>query len=198
VGTAVLRLPGVQLINGYLRFYGPDQFSGATANSEPMVLLDGNQMSLSNSDNSMSSSPVIQFLNTLNPREIDFIEVLKGPEASVYGLRGGEGVIHIHSSSHVHEDFSAKEGNVYRFLRPGYARPATFPAADYGQKAVREKTALDTRSTLFWNENELAGKDGKAVFTFFTSDVAGTFQVLITGITAGGDLIYKTLSFTNR
>jgi hypothetical protein len=86
VGTAVLRLPGVQLINGYLRFYGPDQFSGATANSEPMVLLDGN----------------------------------------------------------------------------------------------------------------LSGKDGKAVFTFFTSDVAGTFQVLITGITAGGDLIYKTLSFTNR
>jgi hypothetical protein len=161
-------------------------------------MVDGNQLSLSGAQGGTSSSPVIQYLNTLNPREIDFIEVLKGSEASIYGLRGSRGVIHIHTASHIHQDFTAKDGNVYKFMRQGYAKPALFPLVSYGQKGDKELSLTDNRSTLYWNENVLAESNGRSVFTFFSNDIPGNYKVVISGITARGHLFYKTLTFTNR
>lgn len=194
IGLGIMRIPGAQLVNGLLRFYGPDQFFGANRKSEPMVLLDGNQISI-NEGPGATSSPVIQYLNTLNPREIDFIEVLKGPEASMFGIRGGEGVIIINTSKEIHQDFVSKEGNVYKFFKQGYLKPAEFVVAQPSEKRGQETALPDTRSTLYWNENELADGAGKAVFTFFTNDLPGVYKIVVTGITVNGDLIYKPHTF---
>jgi hypothetical protein len=198
IGIGLLRMPGVQLIEGIVTFYGPSDMNGRTARSEPMVLMDGNQLSLSGSAGGTSSSPLIQFLNSLNPREIDYIEVFKGPEASIYGLRGGNGVISIKTSSKIHQDFTSGEGNVFRFSGRGYAEPAVFPQPDHSQKEGDNVSSPDLRSTLYWNENKLVDKYGRSSFQFFTNDVPGTYQVVISGITTRGELIYKTLRFTNK
>lgn len=195
IGIGLLRMPGVQLINGFVAFYGPDRFAGVTASSEPLVFMDGIQVSLPAGEGA-ASSPVIQFLNTLNPREIDFIEVLKGSDASMYGLRGGTGVIQIHSSSKIHQDFVTTEGNVYKFYRQGYAKPALFPLDSYNQKSSNDPSFADRRFALYWNGNELA--TGQFTFSFFTNDIPGHYEVMITGITENGDLVYKTLPFTNK
>lgn len=199
IGFGLLRLPGVQIINGYVTFYGPDNLDqGATQNSEPIILLDGIQIALPPATgNAQFSSPVMQYLNSLNPREIDFIEVIKGPEASIYGVRGGTGVIYIHSSADIRvEDFS-KEG-VYSFYRPGFAREAVFPETTYHPKSKESQIETDSRSTLMWYPNDLPDDRGKANYTFYTNDVGGTFRVTVSGITVHGDVVYQTVSFVVR
>jgi TonB-dependent SusC/RagA subfamily outer membrane receptor len=60
--------------------------------SEPIVLVEGAQVGLS-SDGMGYRKPVLSYLRSLNPKDIDFIEVLKGDEAANYGVRGSNGVI---------------------------------------------------------------------------------------------------------
>ncbi|MFL5788908.1 MAG: TonB-dependent receptor plug domain-containing protein [Flavisolibacter sp.] len=189
LGIGILRLPGVQLINGFVSMmYGPDDMNGINSASEPLILLDGVQM----------SGPVLQFLNTLDPRQIEFIEVFKGTEASMFGLRGGKGVIYIHSSGDIKQDFSLNDNTgIYKFYRPGYSKPAVFPAISYSDKESKDFSFKDSRSTLYWNGNEITDNKGNLNFTFFTSDIQRVYKVTLTGITVHGDLIYETISFPN-
>ncbi|HEU0064878.1 MAG TPA: Plug domain-containing protein [Flavisolibacter sp.] len=196
IGLGLLRIPGVIINNGYLTFYGSDRMGGANANSEPMVLYDGNQVSLAGGES--GQSPVISYLNTLNPRVIEFIEVIKGPEASVYGLRGGGGVIFIHSSSTIKEDFKTDGSGAFKFIRQGIAKPVLYPSVNYSSKEVKDVSFIDTRSTLYWNGNELTDIKGNINYIFYTNDIGGKYKITVTGVTIHGDLIYKTLSIGNR
>lgn len=51
----------------------------------PLYVLDGN--TVGNAYNRVN--------NMLNPRDIDYVRVLKGADAAMYGVRGGNGVIEI-------------------------------------------------------------------------------------------------------
>lgn len=76
-GLLVLRTP-----NGGLRIQirGKSTFMGS---GEPLFVVDGMPLL-------PSPGGTITFLN---PRDIDTIEVLKGPSTAIYGLRGAHGVI---------------------------------------------------------------------------------------------------------
>lgn len=69
----ISRLPGVYLNNqGRLRIRG--------STSDPLIVIDGMQTSTAD-------------LSSINPADVETIEVLKGPETAMYGVRGGAGVI---------------------------------------------------------------------------------------------------------
>ncbi len=69
----ISRLPGVHLNDqGQLRIRG--------SAGPPLVVIDGMQ--------TMTAD-----LSGINPSDVDQIEVMKGPETSIYGARGGNGVI---------------------------------------------------------------------------------------------------------
>lgn len=195
IGMGLLMMPGVQLIDGLIHIYGPNSLK-VESNPEPIVLVDGSQIALSSGAGGSFSSPVIQYLNSLNPREIDYIELFKGPEASQYGMRGGNGVVYIHTASQVHQDIVATDGNTYKFLRQGYAKPADYPTIN--PKDSKATAIVDSRSTLYWNGNELLNPEGKSLFHFVTNDVPGRYTVVITGVTVRGELFYKTVSFVNQ
>lgn len=59
--------------------------SSFNTTNTPLFVIDGNSVG-----NSYS-----QANNMLNPQDIDYVRVLKGPDASMYGVRGGNGVIEI-------------------------------------------------------------------------------------------------------
>ena len=198
IGIAILRLPGVQLNNGYILINGPNDTKGVNASSEPIVLMDGVQMSIPNFSVGAFSSPVMQFLNSLNPREIEFIEVLKGTEASIYGLRGSNGVISIHSSSDIKQDIASSDNKgTFKFYRHGIAKPNDYPEINYDQKKGKDFSFTDARSTLFWKGNVITVDREPLLFNFTTNDIPGHYKVVITGVTIHGDLIYQILSFTN-
>lgn len=69
-------VPGAQVSGKSVRLQqGPGSFYSST---EPLYLLDG--VAISQIDN-------------INPADVSRIEVLKGPAASIYGTRGGNGVL---------------------------------------------------------------------------------------------------------
>ena len=65
--------------------------------SEPLLLVNGAEVALTGGVG--ESSPVMTYLNNLNPKNIDFIEILKGGDGANYGLRGGNGVILVNLSN---------------------------------------------------------------------------------------------------
>ena len=194
VGNTILRVGGMQLLNGVLVINGVTRMSAPDASSEPILLVDGVQVSLSPN---LNESPVISYLNSLNPKDIDFIEILKGPEAANYGVRGGHGVILVNLLS-TRRDLKLNGNNLKIFYAKGVSNPVLFPNVDYQQKDVRTRMATDNRSTLFWNGSFLSDDVHNAALTFYTSDIPATYKVTITGITIHGDFIYKTITFQSK
>lgn len=80
------RVPGVS-ITGYgenvsVRMRGVNSFNTGVT---PLYVVDGQAVGASYS----------QANSLVDPRDIDYVKVLKGPETSTYGIRGANGVIEI-------------------------------------------------------------------------------------------------------
>lgn len=83
------RVPGVHIRgsgnNAYVTIRGINSFDSSLSPITPLFVIDGNAVGYSyNTANSM-----------VEPRHIDYVMVLKGPDAAIYGVRGGNGVIEI-------------------------------------------------------------------------------------------------------
>jgi hypothetical protein len=189
VSNAFLRVPGVQIVNGFVVIKGISSFAPG-ASTEPLVFLDGVQAALGSGG--IGSSPVLNYLDMLNPDDISFIEVLTGPEGSVYGVRGGNGVVLVNTKKR-NDDLKTNGPN--SFLVRGYHTPPAFMMPDYSNSKMKAAKFNDIRSTLYWNPSGLTDENGRIDITFFTSDVTANYKVIITGITAHGDVINRTISF---
>ena len=194
VRNSVLRVPGLTINKGYLVVRGLSSTTAVTANAEPLVALNGIVLYLPGGDIN-GVSPVLNFLNSLNPDDIEFIEVLKGPEGATYGTRGGNGVIVIHTSNTMNVE-PEKQSSLKTYYARGYHNPALFPIPNYGIKELKRIPNSDSRSTLYWIGNILTDEKGKVEVPFYTNDVAGVYKVIIKGITVRGDIVYKTVVFT--
>lgn len=80
------RLPGVQVTgpsnNPTVTIRGISSF---TSNIQPLYVIDGQSV----------GTEYVSVNRMLNVRDIDYVRVLKGSEASIYGVRGGNGVIEV-------------------------------------------------------------------------------------------------------
>lgn len=81
----LLRMPGVQIIGGKVKVRGANSFFSET---EPLFILNGADVG---SSYSKAASMVAGM-------DVKSVRVLKGPDASLYGVRGGNGVIIIKAS----------------------------------------------------------------------------------------------------
>ncbi len=182
IANALLTVPGLHLLG----------------NSFPLVVLDGISLSLSSSEDIVpTASPVVTYLKNLNPQNIDFVEVLTGPEAAVYGARSGNGVILINTRTKFRDD-PKKQTTLKSFFANGYDKSPVFKMPDYNKKEMRKSPDPDNRSTLYWNGNILTDSTGKVNIDFFTSDISTVYKVSIKGITKYGDIIYKTFTFQTK
>jgi hypothetical protein len=81
------------------------------------------------------------------------------------------------------------------FLVRGYHTPPAFMMPDYSNSKVKTGKFNDIRSTLYWEPSGLTDQNGEIKISFFTSDIASSYKVIITGITSRGDVINRTISF---
>lgn len=196
VSNAVLRVPGVHYVQGLLLIGGLADMNGPNAKQEPLVFMDGIQQNLG-SPAPGESSPVITFLNSLTSKDIGSIEVLTGGDAAIYGIRGGNGVIIIHSARYIESPANEKEG--LSSVQPaGFYVSPPFPTPDYAKKEVRNSQVQDMRTTIYWNGDILTGNDGKASVQFFTADTPATYIITVTGISANGDKLYKSTTVSRK
>ena len=104
--TAMLMIPGLHLRGSFLTLGGVTSFS-LSAKDEPLLIVDGVMVAGGNGPQSDTNegmsmdfpgSPVMAEISKISPDIIDFVEVMRGPEAAYYGARGGNGVIIINLS----------------------------------------------------------------------------------------------------
>ncbi|MEN0048331.1 MAG: TonB-dependent receptor plug domain-containing protein [Bacteroidota bacterium] len=176
------RVPGVQ-VGGVF----PNQtaiirgLSSITLSNTPTYIVDG----LVLDEAAIQTFPVA---------DVYFIDVLKGAAASIYGARGGNGVIILYTrrGSGQPEAIRRKPG-IINFKYYGMYKAREFYAPDYATKQdIHIKP--DYRTTLFWEPNIIT-KNGKAVVSFYTADNASTYNIRLEGISARGVPVFAEQAF---
>jgi len=193
IGLAVLQTGRFHLVSGYMMEGGPNGFAPSESD-EPKVFMDGQEVSVS-TDN-IEKSPVLTFLKTVPAEQIDYIKVLSGNEAGIYGVRGGHGVIEIHTAS---KASNYALGNGLKMVYPkGFYAPQPFDMPNYSKKEIKNSKSPDLRTTIYWNGDIITDKDGKSSVNFFTADIPATYVVTVTGISANGERIFKTTTLSRK
>ncbi|MCK5677904.1 MAG: TonB-dependent receptor plug domain-containing protein [Flavobacteriaceae bacterium] len=135
-------------------------------------------------------------IRDLRVETIDFVEVLKGSRAAIYGSRASHGVIAIYTKSATEkfntpateETFESeiKEKNeILRFVHSGYYKAREFyePIYNTGESDYLKP---DYRTTIYWSPNIEFNAQGKAKISFYTADITTTYRVELQGITSEG------------
>ncbi|MEZ5038484.1 MAG: TonB-dependent receptor plug domain-containing protein [Saprospiraceae bacterium] len=210
------KVPGLQIIDD--GFNAVIRMTGST--NDPLVLFDGlpvNQQSIAAppvpveeggrenegglslegianvAANRTEDKALYQFLRSLTPNTIDRIEVLKGANAAIYGVRGGNGVIAIYSKAPQANPQKALKGQQY----PGYYTARTFYTPTYNSdKDVLQRK--DRRATIYWNPAVETDQEGNAQLLFYNTDIAPSFNVVVEGLTANGQLGSAVLKWEEK
>lgn len=80
LGDYLHRVPGVTISGQTAIIRGVNSFNSGI---EPLFVVDG----------TVIGSSFAQANSMINVREIDYVKVLKGTDAAIYGVRGGNGVV---------------------------------------------------------------------------------------------------------
>ena len=184
IANSLMFIPGVQL-KGH-------QFVLAGNYEEPLLVVDGVEIEpeiLSHIRDS-GMSPLMSYLNTFNPTEIDFIEVLTGGEAAIYGMEGANGVIIVHTRAGMGYQADNKT-YVTNFYPKGYSNSTAFLEPDYSKENSKKDDTPDRRTTIYWSGPLITDNNGEATIHFFTADPNTTYTVTVKGVTVSGDIFVK-------
>jgi hypothetical protein len=120
----------------------------------------------------------------LNPATIDHIEV-KGMIGSNLGANGANGLINVFTKRASDVPFKGLPIIKAR----GFDRTISFQGPNYDSLHTNTDK-IDTRSTLYWNPRIILTSTHVAELSFFTSDRAGNYRVIIEGVTKEGKPIH--------
>lgn len=129
-------------------------------------------------------------VNSIALQDVEFIDVLKGPRAAIYGSRGSGGAILIYTRKNglkQPEDISPE--GFYVFVHPGYHQAKEFYSPQYNIPRDEHKVP-DYRTTLYWNP-ELNFKNGRSEIDFYTSDQSGSLSIRLEGILTNGEPFFE-------
>lgn len=199
--AAILTIPGLHLRAGFVTLGGVTGFT-ISERDEPLLIIDGVMIAggsapvldggnTSDSGPVFNSSPLLSEISRITTDMVDFIEVLKGPEAAYYGTRAANGVIII--NTHRVSNFRNKiegYGSIQYYPR-SYHMAANFIVPEYENLSIKNGNFKDLRPTIYWNGHLYTNEKGKATIQFYTSDNTSNYTVQIVGLTATGDIIYK-------
>ena len=138
------------------------------------------------------ATPIPDVIASMNTDDIQRIEVLKGGRAAIYGMYANNGVILVYTKSgNFQKDRPSPEQFVY-----GYSGYKEFYSPKYNVKLASHNKP-DYRSTLYFNPSVRTDEKGNARITFYNSDIAKQFQVIVEGMSTYGLMGYD-IKFVNK
>jgi len=171
------RVAGVRIVqNEKITIRGPGSLLLSTT---PLILLDGLE----------SSTEEISFLNG---SDISVIDILKGNDAAIFGIRGNNGVIAIYTGTGIGSNAEIREDGIVRFKINPFYKAQEFYDKNYFKESDKKDIEPDYRTTLHWNPGANAYENQIVNTIFYTGDQTGVFQFELEGITEKGELIYET------
>jgi TonB-dependent SusC/RagA subfamily outer membrane receptor len=168
------RVPGLNVGQNGATLRGP---SSILLSNDPMYLVDGVETGYSG-------------VQAINVNDVDRVEILKGPTAAIYGMRGANGVIAVYTK----KGFYYKRGEI-RFKMLGYHTPKKFYSPKY-EADTENNESEDLRKTVYWNPSVKTDKNGKAHISFYQSDIVDDFEIVIEGMDKNGTTGYKKIEYS--
>lgn len=152
-----------------------------TGSSEPLFLIDGMP---TDKDGILAVSM----------SDVDKIEVLKGNDAAIFGMRGANGAISVFTKKGTSYVPDARDipGTIIERIK-GFAPYREFYSPDYSDKKLSSEVP-DYRTTLYWNP-EIIVENGEAEVSFFTCDNFSEYTIFIEGITGKGKVCLGSAGF---
>jgi hypothetical protein len=126
-------------------------------------------------------------LASINPNDVEAVEVIRGGAASVYGsygavlvtLRRGDEPLALYDTKII-------ERGVLRYQPKGVHVAREFYSPKYDVQ-TNQKLA-DLRTTIFWKPNLLTDESGKTFVEYFNAGSPGTYRVVVEGISSEGNI----------
>ncbi len=113
----------------------------------------------------------------LNATDVEVIEVLRGPNAAMYGSRASGGVVSIVTRS----GREVEKSNLSNISVSGFSHPREFYSPNYGISSDLNRKP-DFRSTLFWAPAKAANDQGIMRIEFWTGDRTGRWIMSVEGL----------------
>jgi TonB-dependent SusC/RagA subfamily outer membrane receptor len=138
-----------------------------------------------------------EFLSSINPNDVETIEILKsGANTAIYGSRGGGGVLIITTkrgdSNRTYKNYAP---GIAGYNPKGYYKGREFYSPNYDDPKINSKIA-DLRTTIYWNPNVVSDSTGKASVEFFNSDGTGNYKAIVEGINVNGTIGRQLFRFS--
>jgi|GEM_PF-3924064 len=167
---------GGQLGNQSVSMRGTNSFG---VSQDPLIILDG-----SNID--------VEFLNSISVRDVDYVDVLKGGSAAIYGSQGNNGVIAIYTKRGQGLGETVNDRGIGHFMHPGYSRSVEFYQPEYDP--TTSTLPYQLLPTVMWKA-ALSGQTKQSV-PIPEIGYEGDFVVRVEGLTKDGQMIvgYKEFS----
>jgi len=175
------QVPGITITGAFPEQTAQIRGIGSFSGSPPIYLLDGMPVDLG-------------AIQTIPVNIVEFIDVLKGPAAAIFGSRGAGGAIIVYTRRGGPNYQDERPTGLLSFTHPGYHQAKEFYSPQYDMQR-EEHIIPDFRSTLYWNPN-LKFENNNAEATFYSSDEAGNFVIRVEGIYINGTPFFKE-SFIN-
>jgi TonB-dependent Receptor Plug Domain len=180
---------------------GPNSVSMSgttTANPQPTLSIGNSYLVILDGIN-YSGGAGGDIISSVNPLQVDFVEILMGPEAAYYGVEGSTGVIIINTINKNRDVTSVDDKGAATIFPKGYLKNMGFPSPDYDKKEKNKNASfVDQRTTIYWKGDLLTDNNGKAGVVFFTADAATTYTAALTGVTVSGELVYKLIKIKHQ
>ena len=169
---------GVDFLDGVPYLRSGNVFSASGGSTHPMlIVVDG-----------VIGGAGSAGIDVIPPRTVETVEILKENNATIYGVRGGGGVMVITTRQNLGSTLVSKEMSpgVYSFTPAGFYKAKEFYSPQYN--VADASKAPDNRTTIYWNPNVVTDSGGNGAVSFFNADGTGTYRVVIEGIDVNGNL----------
>lgn len=129
----------------------------------------------------------IEDIKYLSASDLEEISLFKGPSASIFGSRGGNGVISITLKRGV-ALAAVTPPSLIHFTPLGYQKPVEFYVPKYDVDSILQQTKPDLRTTIYWAPKLQTDEEGNIHLQFYTADKANDYRVELEGITEEGKI----------
>ncbi len=150
---------------------------------EPQFLIDGFQTT-------------IDAILVLSPCDVEEIDILKGMDAAIFGLNGGNGAINILTKrgNNSYDYSKDRTFGISVVKRLGFARPLEFYSPKY-ETPNPEDVNPDYRPTIHWEPNIQTDASGNASFSYWNSDAKTTVKIIANGVSDTGSLGFAKIEY---
>jgi hypothetical protein len=136
----------------------------------------------------------MESLSTISVQDIERIEIWKGADAAVFGLRGSNGALGFYTKKGAGS--IARDG-ILTMTNMGFQIEKEFYTPNYDTEKP-EHIKPDKRTTLFWAPLIQTDSAGRASVSFYNHDVETTVTTVVEGISRSGKSGATTVRYAIR